>query len=54
MKNLKRCGRLDDHDAHYWEGDEEIPFMTYPGYVKKVEYHCIGHVTVEGGHKGVK
>lgn len=53
MKRLRRCGRLGDHEGHYWDGQEDSGLIN-GGSMPTVEYYCTGQVTIEGGFKGVK
>lgn len=47
MKNKKRCGRLDKHLAHYWNGTHQF----LHGKTMIPVYWCSGKVTIEGGHR---
>jgi hypothetical protein len=49
-----RCGRIDQHDPHYWKGHtrHEVEWMG-GGRLVRPMYWCAGYVRVEGGWHGV-
>jgi hypothetical protein len=51
MTDRKLCGRITDHDPHYWVGQAHTGLFDADGYLHRLEWRCPGRVVIEGGQR---